>query len=211
MPAIICPHCGQLNLSRNTYCTGCEKALYVSGGRFVAPGSPDALLTPKDLNAHVITTRDFALLMRHAQSLASDDMVRAGILDKLERCEIVLSREIAEDVVTLNSRVVFSVDGQPWETRFLVHPEDHATPGLTLPVTTPLGFAMLGSLAGDRVTALRRDGNREIVEIIRVAYQPEAARRLRERWVPNRTADWPAPLLSGAEPGGSDDPGPEAA
>jgi regulator of nucleoside diphosphate kinase len=215
MPAIICPHCGQLNRAHEVTCTGCAKALYTSGGGFVAPRSPESFLTPKDLDAHLVTTRDFALLMRHAQSLAPEDALRTAIMDKLDRSEVVLSTEIAEDVVTLNSRVVFSVDEQPWETRFLVHPRDHVTPGLTLPVTTPIGIAMLGALAGDRVTALRRDGGREIVEIVRVAYQPEAASRLWGRVVSHRITDRRSRFGShppmDPESDGPDDSGPEAA
>ena len=221
MPAIICPHCGQLNPAMDIDCSGCRKALCLVGSPSPAQPRPlDGASKAKgalsaDLEGYAVTTRDYALLAQHAESLARDDLLRDAILEKLERCAIVLSTEIAEDVVTLNSRVAFSVDGRPPETRFLVHREDHATLGLTLPVTTPLGISMLGAVAGDTVTALRRDGSREIVDVIRVPYQPEAARRLLERWASRGPADWPPPVKSGLSMNpqldGPDDPGPEAA
>ena len=153
--------------------------------------------------------------MHHARSLPTDDPVRSEIANKLERCEIVLSTEVPPELVTLNSRVVFRIEGLPHETRLLIDPRAHATPGLTLPVTTPLGISLLGAFAGDRVSALRCDAGREIVEIVEVAYQPEAARRLLARYASRGPADWPAltklRVLERSDGNGPDDPGPEAA
>jgi regulator of nucleoside diphosphate kinase len=198
MSAIVCAHCGQLNPAFDLSCSGCGAA-----------ASADRL------RAQLITTRDFALLVHYARSLSAGDALRGEIEKKLSRCAIARAREIPPDVVTLNSRAVFRVEGRGQETRILVDPGTHMTPGLTLPVTTPLGICLLGATAGDRAAALRRDGGREMVEIVRVAYRPEATHRESVDSEGFGPADWPAPVkfrlpMRGGD-GGPDDPGPAAA
>jgi regulator of nucleoside diphosphate kinase len=198
MSAIVRARCARLNPAFDL-CSECSTAA-ASGER---------------IRAQLITTRDFALLVHYARSLPLGDALQGEIEKKLSRCVVVHSTGIPPDVVILNSRAVFRVEGQGQETRILVDPRAHMTPGLTLPVTTPLGIGLLGAAAGDCVTALRRDGRRDMVEIVRVAYRPEAMHRASVGLARLGPADWPmlvrvrSPMHEDDD--GSDDPGPAAA
>ena len=69
------------------------------------------------------------------------------------------------------SRMVFSLDGAPVESRVLVLPDGPSLYGWSLSVTTPRGLAMLGARAGTTVLADRRDGGIERIAIHTVTYQ----------------------------------------
>lgn len=96
---------------------------------------------------------------------------------KLADATVVLDHAIDPRVATLDSRVEFSVGGGFTEQRVLTRGEPPATDGLALPITTLRGLALLG-LRENEVFPLRKaNGIIEPIRLIRVAYQPEAARR----------------------------------
>ncbi|MBV1796181.1 hypothetical protein [Siccirubricoccus sp. G192] len=135
---------------------------------------------PRDGEGVVVTARDFMLLDELARlRLRPDSPAARELLGKLERCQVVSLDQVEADIVTLDSRVVFSVDGGAEEQRVLVHPDGHTLPGWSLPVTTPRGLAMLGLRAGSTTMAERHGGSTERIDILLVAYQPEEARRRR--------------------------------
>ena len=149
----------------------------IAGARAAAGEGPCQV---SDQGAVLITARDLAVLDELARlRLPADDPAARGLIEKLERCRVVPADAIPANVVTLGSRVVFSVDGGAAEARVLVHPDEHTASGWSLPVTTPRGLAMLGLRAGATVMAERRDGGVERIDIISVAFQPEGAGRRR--------------------------------
>ncbi len=94
---------------------------------------------------------------------------------ELDRAKIVAPDALTPDVVTMNStvRVKDTRDSEPMEFT-LVFPE-HADPvNGQISVVAPLGAAVLGYKAGDRVR-FKTPGGERTVEIEQVLYQPEAA------------------------------------
>ena len=92
---------------------------------------------------------------------------------EIERAFVVDPAQMAQDVVTMNSRVLLEVDDQPMEVA-LVYPEDADDDAGKLSVGCGIGTAILGYKAGDafnwRVSNRTRD-----IRIKHVLYQPEAA------------------------------------
>ncbi|MGE3149468.1 MAG: GreA/GreB family elongation factor [Pseudorhodoplanes sp.] len=103
-------------------------------------------------------------------------IVRAAIRRKLSRARLVFPEDVSARTVTLNSRVNFRLGEEEAECRTLVTDERFYTPGIALPVTTPMGIALLGLSEGDRTTVRQPDGDAYQIETISIAYQPERAR-----------------------------------
>ena len=194
MLTVMCPRCGLRVHSSVSNCPRCAMSLHAAARRMGALSD-----ATRDDAAYPVTTRDFALLMNHLRALSPGEPAKRALADKLDRCEVVLSSEMPAGVVSLNSRVVFAVDGGPPEWRVLVEPDAYRPFDLTLPITAPLGIAMLGLRAGESATATRYDGSREIVDVHEVVFQKEAFRRALGRKLREASADWPS-LRAAADP-----------
>ena len=126
-----------------------------------------------------ITDRDMrrlrALLVSTADPLGKDRSYLESLRSELDRSEIVASQSIHGDVVTMNSRVrVRKLDTGLSTTLTVVFPESADAAVNRISVIAPLGAALLGYRAGDRVSFRVPDGWREC-DIEEVVYQPEAA------------------------------------
>lgn len=173
-----------------------------------------------------LTFRDWAILRAMLDRRAADDPLAALLRQKLSVCDIVSGEDLASDVVTLDSRIVFSADDGSSHTRILVRTEAAGSVGLTIPVTSPRGMALLGMSKGETGTVAREDGPAETVRVDDVLFQPDAA-KWSAQWRPpdNRLVRRPTlTLVHSAERnlphsralqypqgGGNDDPGPSAA
>ena len=92
---------------------------------------------------------------------------------EIERAVVVDPREVAEDVVTMNSRALLKVDDEEREV-VLVYPEDADDHAGKLSVFSGIGTAILGYKEGDAFNW--RMPNRTChIRIGKVLYQPEAA------------------------------------
>lgn len=109
--------------------------------------------------------------------IASGDAILPLLRQKLEQASVVPVGAVGPGVVTLNSRVIFRINGGPAETRTIVQQENRSLVGLNLPISTMRGLAMLGLSEGHKVSVERADGASETILVERVLYQPEAARR----------------------------------
>lgn len=95
--------------------------------------------------------------------------------EELEKFQIVDSREIPPDVVTLNSRVrLRDLDADREMIVTLVFPRSANLAEGRLSVASPIGTAILGYAAGDTIEWQVRAGTKRI-RIEEVLYQPEAA------------------------------------
>ena len=92
---------------------------------------------------------------------------------EIERAIVVASQRVAEDVVTMNSRVVLHVDDEEREVS-LVYPQDADDRAEKLSVLSDVGAAILGYRKGDAIDWMVADRTRRIL-IDRVIYQPESA------------------------------------
>ena len=166
----------------------------------------------------ILTTKDFTILeVMLDRSLGRDDPLVPILRRKLDAATVVLRDDVPSTVATLSSRISFSVDGRPADTRILSHDRMNS-PGVFLPITTARGLALLGLSEGQQFLLRGRGGAEEEVLLESVLYQPEAARRRQE------TTSQPEPrrkpmltLVQGGGQtrmdgaGGFDDPGPSAA
>ncbi|TPK61084.1 nucleoside-diphosphate kinase [Mesorhizobium sp. B2-4-19] len=173
-----------------------------------------------------LTTKDRAVLeiMLERRRAFADPIVQM-LERKLSSADIVPIDSVGPDIVTMNSRVVFSVDAGHAETRTLVQNEVRGPVGSSLSVATRRGLCMLGMAQGQAASIEHADGRRESILIKAVLYQPEAARRaLRQkdrtdgRRLPGLTLvysaadDWrPLGETAGMRQTEDDDPGPSAA
>jgi regulator of nucleoside diphosphate kinase len=114
-----------------------------------------------------------SLLTSKDQGEAYLDLLRRKLAD----ATVVLDHAIDPRIATLDSRVAFSVGGGFTEDRVLTRGEPGAADGLALPVTTLRGLALLGLKENDVFSLRKANGVIEPIRLIRVAYQPEAARR----------------------------------
>lgn len=92
---------------------------------------------------------------------------------EIERAIVVDPRQVAEDVVTMNSKALLHVDDEELEVS-LVYPEDADDSAGKLSVSSGIGTAILGYKEGDSFSW--RISNRTChIRIGKVLYQPEAA------------------------------------
>ena len=98
-----------------------------------------------------------------------------SLADELERAEIVSSKNVPPDVVTMDSKVVLrDIDSREAMTCTLVFPGEADIGTGAISVLAPVGTAILGYSKGDMVEWAVPSGIRRIM-IEEILYQPEAA------------------------------------
>jgi regulator of nucleoside diphosphate kinase len=162
-----------------------------------------------------LTPRDFTILETMlADHLGGDEMLISAIRKKLKFAQIVFAEDLPADVVTVGSRVAFTVDSQwPQERRLTpivqyVAGQDHQT------LASLRGVELLGQSEGDS-TELDYGTRVECLEIHKVLYQPEAEIKKRKRpvgvhLVSSRSDSRPSGAVR-PRPLPENDPGPSAA
>jgi len=132
------------------------------------------------------------------------DMDARFLLSEINRAEIVPDRAAGLDrIVTMGSWVTFWITccGFPRETRRLVYPEDYTSERTQIPVTSPLGAALVGLKVGSEIPFFTA-GRTNVVRIESVSRGgPDDVVR----------ALFCNPAVKGKQPSGDDDPGPSAA
>ena len=99
----------------------------------------------------------------------------AKLQTELERAEVVKSREVGSNVVTMNSTVVMvDLETGKEETYTLVFPDDADARQGKVSVLAPIGTAMLGYEVGD-VFEWEVPAGRRRLQVKKILYQPEAA------------------------------------
>jgi regulator of nucleoside diphosphate kinase len=85
---------------------------------------------------------------------------------ELERASFCSRADMPPDTVTMNGWVNFRVDwGPSTPGRRLVYPEDYNGDEDQLPLLTPLGAALLGLRAGDRMPFLSLENSYQLVTV----------------------------------------------
>lgn len=127
---------------------------------------------PEDEASHIhITEIDNARL--RALLAFERDTATFELEHEIERAIVVDSRQVAQDVVTMNSRALLQLDDEEVQVA-LVYPEDADDGAGRLSVCSGIGTAILGYREGDAFEWRVRDRTRRI-RIGKVLYQPEAA------------------------------------
>lgn len=96
---------------------------------------------------------------------------------ELVRATVMPREKIPQDVVTMNSRVIFENEttGERREVS-LVYPENADIDAGKISVLVPIGTALLGLRTGESIDWDLPDGKKQRYHIVSVPYQPEAAR-----------------------------------
>jgi regulator of nucleoside diphosphate kinase len=94
---------------------------------------------------------------------------------ELVRASVVPRQEIPEDVVTMNSRVVFENEKTRERREItLVYPENADIDAGRISVLVPVGTALLGLRVGQTIDWELPGGARQRYRMVEVPYQPEA-------------------------------------
>ncbi|NLY43733.1 MAG: nucleoside diphosphate kinase regulator [Clostridiaceae bacterium] len=125
---------------------------------------------------YITETDKFRLNELIVEELYMDKQMNIIIRDlkhEISRAKIVDSRNIPEDVITMNSRVLLCLNGNDMEIS-LVYPRDADESKSNLSILSHIGTAILGYREGDKIEWEIPSGTAEIF-IKKILYQPEAA------------------------------------
>lgn len=134
------------------------------------PNNPPCQLTAKDLSV-----LEGMMDRLKAQSQADSAMARL-LSRKLAAARICLRDDIDPRIATINSRIQFRIGGGSIETCVLTHGGENALPGTALPISSLYGLALLGLMEGDTIAVEGADAKSDVLHLVRVLHQPEAAR-----------------------------------
>jgi regulator of nucleoside diphosphate kinase len=116
-----------------------------------------------------------ALLASRLKSPTRDREHLEMLAQELDRAEIVRSRDIPADTVTMHSHVlVRDLDTGGESTYTLVFPSDADIAKGKISILAPIATALLGYREGDEIEWPTPGGRRRL-NVIQVLYQPEAA------------------------------------
>ena len=127
----------------------------------------------------VITGDDMARLrelVRQGRRASRRDQGHLAELDQeLDRAEIIGAEELSSDVVTMHSTVrVLDLDTDARSVYTVVFPVEADIDKKRISVLAPIGTALIGYRAGDRVEWLTPGGTKRL-QTEEVLFQPEAA------------------------------------
>lgn len=118
-----------------------------------------------------LTELDFVRLSR-----LNGGQLPASLAESLSAADVVPSRAVAPDIVTMCSQVDlrFQATGQR-QVLTLSYPADAAPALGRISVLSPLGSALLGLRVGDLACWCMPGGSQSEAEVVAVLFQPEAA------------------------------------
>lgn len=128
----------------------------------------------------IITEADLARLMRVIESASERDAAAAEALEgELDRAQVVPSEYVPGEAVTMNSRIIFQ-DEETGKRRSVtvVYPHDADPRQGRISVLAPIGSALLGLSIGQTIEWPLPNGNKRVLRVVGIDYQPEAARDL---------------------------------
>ena len=129
----------------------------------------------------ILTNIDFTVLeFMRGRCRGTDDPLASIIKRKIESAIVVFHSDVPCDVATLNSRVTFSVNGGDRDTRVLSSNGMESPVGMSLPITTQRGLALLGLTIGHGFTIMNMNGVEERIRLEKILYQPSTSRRQKD-------------------------------
>lgn len=123
-----------------------------------------------------LTELDVVRLEKYAASPGAEPKYQTMLDDLLTRAVIVAPRDIAANVVTMNSQVTL-VDEQSGEemTWTVVYPPRADFGNGQLNVFSPAGLALLGAKKGELIRFMPPGGDEKVLKVRAILFQPEAA------------------------------------
>jgi len=124
-----------------------------------------------------ITQHDLQRLKKLLNDLSKEsnhqDFSVQELKDEMNRALVVSPKEVPENVITMNSRVLMrDVESGNDMTLWLVFPDKVDAVKNPVSILSPLGTAMIGYKVGDVFTWESPTGKKQI-EVLDILYQPE--------------------------------------
>ena len=160
-----------------------------------------------------LTAKDMSVLeaMMDRPEVVASPAIAHLLRRKLAAARVCMRDDVDPRVATINSRILYAVGSGPAETCILTHGGENALPGTALPISGLHGLALLGLMEGDAIAVDTGNGRTDVLHLVRIEYQPEAARRsnVRPRLALVTAGRVPSRRATGNPE--DDDPGPRAA
>jgi regulator of nucleoside diphosphate kinase len=100
----------------------------------------------------ILSTKDFTILEAMCDNAFGHyDLLVPLIRRKIDRAIVVFRDDLPREIASINSRVVFSVNGGESDTRVLSTGQLTAPVGMVLPITAARGLALLGLGEGQEI------------------------------------------------------------
>jgi regulator of nucleoside diphosphate kinase len=88
---------------------------------------------------------------------------------ELARARLLPRRSMPRGIVTINSRVDFTLEPHCREEQLkLVYPADHVADGTTVSIASPVGVALLGLRVGQSISWIGRYGEKVLLTVNKV-------------------------------------------
>ena len=95
--------------------------------------------------------------------------VASNLLVELERADVIPEKDMPANIVRMNSRVEFEIDGANRRGVEIVYPRDADIDAGRISVLTPIGTALFGLSPGQMMMMRGNDGRPHKVSVISVA------------------------------------------
>lgn len=120
-----------------------------------------------------LTTKDSDILATMLDRASGDHAFVRLLREKLSFATIYFRDDIPENVVTLNSRVLYSINGRQAGPHVIVQSEGQDLPDFALSIHTMRGLGLLGLAAGETTTINYAYGRSETIKVDALIFQPE--------------------------------------
>ena len=125
-----------------------------------------------------LTAGDVSVLMSMLEHYSENPGPFTVLLrDKLNHAGIFFREDIPADIVTLDSRVIYTIDGETRGPQVLVRSDAADLPPFALSIHSLEGLALLGLAEGESFEMALGDGRHRIITVVKVVFQPEAQER----------------------------------
>lgn len=122
----------------------------------------------------ILSSRDLGRLEALLDKLPADHVGGQALQEELIRAEVMEPEQMPPAIVTMNSTVRFAIEASGEEfCQTLVYPKDADGSSEHISILAPIGSALLGLSAGDRIKWPRPDGGATTVRIKEIVGQPE--------------------------------------
>ena len=206
---IRCHACGRRQFSSNDYCRRCG-------------GNVACRYTPLDIDLDMprsgswsisqpryFASTDFALLEMYARTEAEPE-IGSALVEMLDEGVVLEQANMPVGLARLRSFVRFRVGGEALEGGILMLPGPECVDtDNALPISTPIGLALLGMSCGERTHVRRSGAERVWIELVTVKNPGEADVETHSSFIGENVI--PLRLRPATSPTGDDDPGPSAA
>lgn len=127
----------------------------------------------------ILNKLDYLRIQKHIKEARQRKTIEAveaeKLIAELESATLVEPQDIPADVVTMNSVVKISFDGEPRQQEFkIVYPEEADFKAKRVSIFSPVATALIGFRVGDLIEWMVPGGIKKI-RIDGISYQPEAA------------------------------------